>query len=329
MKVMFLYAKLRPCLNKVATPDFSGRCSTDLVPLLPREGVDRDFVAWLLRCKETVDYVMASVTGSRVPRTDMKALMSLPVPLPPLDEQRQIVGIVNRAAKIERLRARAEERLREFVPALFVRMFGDPAQNPMGWEVRTPGECCASAQYGTSKKASERTGGIPTLRMGNITYDGYLDCGENKLKYVELEDGELKKYELRAGDILFNRTNSKELVGKTGIWDGRFEAAPASYFIRLRVDEAVLHSTFVWALMNSSSMKRRLFDMARGAIGQANINAKEVKSILLPVPPLALQKKFANSLKAMRSVTGAVESGSRTASALTASLMSRLPGAGA
>ena len=62
----------------------------------------------------------------------MKALMSLPVPLPPLAEQRRIVGILNRAAKIERLRARAQERLREFIPALFVEMFGDPATNPKG-----------------------------------------------------------------------------------------------------------------------------------------------------------------------------------------------------
>ena len=69
----------------------------------------------------------------------MKALMSLPVPLPPLDEQRQIVGILNRAAKIERLRAQAADRLREFIPALFVKMFGDPVENPMGWIVEPLG----------------------------------------------------------------------------------------------------------------------------------------------------------------------------------------------
>lgn len=115
-----LYAKLRPYLNKVATPGFAGRCSTELVPLLPRVGVDREFLAYLLRRQETVDYVMASVTGARMPRTDMNALMSLPMPLPPLDEQRRIVGILNQAAKIERLRKQAQERLREFIPALFI-----------------------------------------------------------------------------------------------------------------------------------------------------------------------------------------------------------------
>ena len=111
-----LYAKLRPYLNKVATPAFVGRCSTELIPLLPRNGVDREFIAYLLRRKETVEYAMASgenLTGARMPRTDMKALMSLSVPLPRLDEQRRIVGLLNRAAKVERLRAQAQELMGE------------------------------------------------------------------------------------------------------------------------------------------------------------------------------------------------------------------------
>ena len=317
-----LYAKLRPYLNKVATPGFAGRCSTELVPLLPKDGVDREFIAYLLRRKETVEYVMASVTGARMPRTDMKALMSLPVPLPPLDEQRRIVGILNRTAKIERLRARARARFREFIPALFLKMFGDPVENPMGWEVRTLGEYCTLTQYGTSKKANDRAEGLPVLRMGNITYGGDLDCTD--LKWVALSESDIEKYALRSDDILFNRTNSKELVGKTGVWDGRFEAVAASYFIRLRLDETRVCPVYVWGFMNSAAMKRRLFAMARGAIGQANINAKEVKSLSLPVPPPSLQMWYAEVVEAARTALIVAESGARSTSELSASLMSRL-----
>ena len=317
-----LYAKLRPYLNKVATPGFAGRCSTELVPLLPRDGVDREFIAFLLRRDETVDYVMSSVTGARMPRTDMKALMSLPVPLPPLDEQRRIVGILNRAAKIERLRARAQERLREFVPALFVRMFGDPVENPMGWDVRPLGAFCILTQYGTSKKATNQADGLPVLRMGNVTYRGDLDCTD--LKWVTLSESDVEKHLLRTGDILFNRTNSKELVGKTGIWDGRFEAVAASYFIRLRVDETCVCPTYVWAFMNSPATKQRLFEAARGAIGQANINAKELKSLLLPIPPIDLQRWYAELVETARAALKNAESGSSDTSALQRSLMSRL-----
>ena len=152
-----LYGKLRPYLNKVAVPEFAGRCSTELVPLLPRNGVDRDFLGHLLRRKETIEFVMASVTGSRMPRTDMKVLVSMRVPLPPLDEQRRIAGILNRAARIERLRARTADRLREFIPALFIKMFGDPVENPMGWKVKRLGELTEEFRYGTSLVSQELT----------------------------------------------------------------------------------------------------------------------------------------------------------------------------
>ena len=317
-----LYGKLRPYLNKVAVPGFAGRCSTELVPLLPRNGVDRDFLAHLLRRKETVKYVMASVTGSRMPRTDMKALMSLTVPVPLLDEQRCIAGILNRAVRIERLHARIADHLQEFIPALFIKMFGDPIENPMGWGIEPLGTYCVLTQYGTSKKANDRTEGVPVLRMGNVTYTGYLNCTD--LKYIELTATDTEKYALHAGDILFNRTNSKDLVGKTGIWDGRFEAVAASYFIRLQINETALCPVYVWAFMNSSAMKRRLFRIARGAIGQANINAKELKSLPLPVPPLKRQRQYAEIVETARDITTIAEAASKTASTLTASLMARL-----
>ena len=314
-----LYAKLRPYLNKVATPEFAGRCSTELVPLLPRPGVDRDFLAYLLRRRETVAFVMSSVTGSRMPRADMKALMSMPAPLPPLDEQRRIVDILNRAARIQALRRRAVERVREFVPALFVKMFGDPVENPMGWSTQSLGDCCVQVQYGTSKKANDCGVGVPVLRMGNVTYDGALD--DANLKHVALSDGEIAKYGLRVGDILFNRTNSQDLVGKTGMWDGRFPAVAASYFVRVRLDESRVCPAYVWAMLNSAAMKRRFFAMARGAIGQANINARELKSIPLSVPPVELQRRYAGTVAAARAVARAGESGAEATAVLVESLM--------
>ena len=317
-----LYGKLRPYLNKVATPGFTGKCSTELIPLLPQDGVDRDYLAHLLRRRDTVDFVMAAVTGSRMPRADMKVLLSMRVPLPALDEQRRIVAILNRAAKIERLRARAAERMREFVPALFQSMFGDPLENPMGWRVKKLGEVCVSARYGTSKKAATASTGVPVIRMGNVTYNGELECAE--LKFVVLSDAEFEKQVLKPGDILFNRTNSKELVGKTGVWDGRFEAVAASYFIRLRVDAVQVCPSYVWAFFNAAATKRMLYGMARGAIGQANINATELQSLLLPVPPIELQRGFAEIVDHAQNSRNISKTCIAGASALTQSLMGQL-----
>ncbi len=105
------------------------------------------------------------------------------------------------------------------------------------------------------------------------------------------------KYELRAGDLLFNRTNSKELVGKTGLWSGAMEAVAASYFIRLRVDDRIVRPEYIWTFFNTSFMKRRLFKAARGAIGQANINAKELRAFPIPVPSIDLQQRFIDQIR--------------------------------
>lgn len=95
-----LYGKLRPYLNKVATPEFAGICSTELVPLRPIDNVNRDFLAHLLRNKSTVHFAVASATGTRMPRTNMKVLMAMPVPLPPIELQQQFARIANRAQDV-------------------------------------------------------------------------------------------------------------------------------------------------------------------------------------------------------------------------------------
>ena len=123
-----LYAKLRPYLNKVATPDFEGRCSTELIPLLPHEDVDRDYLVHLLRREETVAFAMKSVTGTRMPRTDMKMLMSMPVFLPPLDEQRRFASIVNRSARAATVASAASKAASALTASLMDRLLdGSPA----------------------------------------------------------------------------------------------------------------------------------------------------------------------------------------------------------
>jgi type I restriction enzyme S subunit len=87
-----LYGKLRPYLNKVALPDFSGRCTTELIPLLPTSDLAREYLAFLLRRDDTVETAMRGKTGSRMPRANMNALLKMEILLPPLEEQRRIAA---------------------------------------------------------------------------------------------------------------------------------------------------------------------------------------------------------------------------------------------
>ena len=285
-----LYGKLRPYLNKVATPEFEGKCSTEIIPLLPAESLNRDYLAYFLRSPQVVSRISRQTAGARMPRADMGVVLGLEIPVPTLNDQHSIVDILKRADGIRRLRKQAQDTTRQLIPALFVDMFGDPATNSKRWPETTIGEAIKSADYGSSTKASDDGAGLPLIRMGNVDYSGRLDLTE--LKYVQLPDDQIAKYRLSEGDILFNRTNSKDLVGKTGLWFGSTEAVAASYFIRVRVDRSVLNPFYVWAFMNSGHMKRVLFDTARGAIGQSNINAKELRAFHLPLPPASLQNRF-------------------------------------
>ena len=324
-----LYAKLRPYLNKVATPGFAGRCSTELVPLLPRHGVDREFIALLLRRQETVDYVMSSVTGARMPRADMKALLSLRVPLPPLDEQRRIVGILNRAAMIEGLRARARELMGEFIPALFIKMFGDPVENPMGWEVRQFGEVVEEFRYGTSKKCSAEVtdGMLPILRIPNVLHN---TINWNETKFAALDDREADAVRLRVGDILFVRTNGNpELVGRCAVYRRDRDAGFASYLIRARMlTDGVVLPEYAADALSSTALRRTILGLARTTAGNYNVNIASLASLPLPVPPLHRQRQYTELVEAARSAVVVAEAGSSIASELNGCLMSRQLGGG-
>ncbi|MDD9980681.1 MAG: restriction endonuclease subunit S [Gammaproteobacteria bacterium] len=324
-----LYGKLRPYLNKVATPGFAGRCSTELVPLLPRPGVDREFIAYLLRRRTTVEYVMSSVTGARMPRTDMKALMSLQVPLLPLDEQRRIVGILNRAAKIERVRKRAQELMGEFIPALFVRMFGDPVENPMGWDQANIGDL-SQVQSGlqVTKKRYAHPIETPYLRVANVLR-GRLDLTE--IKYMRVTEREFERVQLRPGDLLIveGHGNASE-IGRAGLWDGSIcGCVHQNHLIRARPDQSKILSEFVCAYLNSSSGRKHLLRSGKTTSGLNTITSSNVKSCDIYLPPLDLQRRFTQLVETARSTVAVAETAFTTASELSASLMSRLLGEGA
>ena len=106
---MLLGASARPYLNKVAMPDFAGRCTTELIPLVPTQ-VTRNYLLWILRRPESVSHAMRGKTGSRMPRTNMKDFMRMDIPLPQLEEQKRITAILDeRMAMAEKARRAAEE----------------------------------------------------------------------------------------------------------------------------------------------------------------------------------------------------------------------------
>jgi type I restriction enzyme S subunit len=159
----------------------------------------------------------------------------------------------------------------------------------MGWEQGTIRDIIAEVQYGTSKPAGDG-GRYPYLRKGNITYDGQLDLSD--LKYIDIQDSDLEKYIVRNGDVLFNRTNSKEIVGKTCVFNINEHMDNAGYIIRIRLNDKAI-PIYLSAVLNSYYGKLTLQAMCKTIIGQANINAQELQGIRILIPPLRLQNRFA------------------------------------
>jgi type I restriction enzyme S subunit len=148
-------------------------------------------------------------------------------------------------------------------------------------------------QYGTSQKASEQIVGLPVLRMGNIV-GGQVSFDD--LKYVNLPPDEEAKYLLREGDILFNRTNSAELVGKSAVYSGDRRAVFASYLIRFKVDRRRGSPHFVCGYINSPCGRRYIQSQLVRAIGQVNVNAQKLVGMPIPIPRLPEQHRIVEYL---------------------------------
>jgi type I restriction enzyme S subunit len=149
-------------------------------------------------------------------------------------------------------------------------------------------------QYGTSEKANTSRDGTPILRMNNII-DGQLDL--TRLKTIQLPERERMKLLLRDGDILFNRTNSKELVGKCAVFHARGEYVFASYLIRLRVIADQASPDFIAYAINSSIGRLQIDALSRQIIGQANVNTDELRSLRIPLPPLSIQSDIVRRIE--------------------------------
>ncbi len=157
------------------------------------------------------------------------------------------------------------------------------------WAWTSVGEVCTNIQYGSSQKSSQ-TGKIAVLRMGNLQ-NGRIVL--DKLVYTS-DSKEIEKYPLEYNDLLFNRTNSKELVGKVAIYKSEIPAIYAGYLVRLH--PVLIDSDYLNYVMQSQYYWIYCQNVRSDAIGQSNINAEKLKRFIFPLPPLQEQKRIVNQI---------------------------------
>lgn len=277
----------------VNTLDYEFSLLSSVALIRPRADLLRgDFLTLWLNHPDVYRGVREAQTGCAIQRMVLDQIRNMEIPLPPLAEQQRIAGrLTEQLAAAERARSGAQARLAaaEALPAAYFReVFEGPEAS--GWESVRLGELCdGNGQYGTSVKSNGQERGLPVLGMPHI-HEGRIRW--TKVFYADLPPDELEKYRLVKGDLLFNRTNSAELVGKTAVFDGTREAVFASYLIRYRMRPDRADSRFVSAFINSR--EGRIFVeryMAR-AIGQVNISASTMSQMPVPCPPAHRQREI-------------------------------------
>ena len=278
-----------------------------------------EFLEYALRCDRSINYYKAKLRGSTARRRSLPTptLLEHTIPLPAIDAQRYILEIIHKSRNVLETRKIQLQKLDMLVRARFVEMFGDPVLNEKGWKIVTVGDIVTEVRYGTSKPAVEG-GKYPYLRMNNLTADGHLDLKD--LKYIDISEDEIEKCVVRKGDVLFNRTNSIELVGKTAVFDLTEEMVIAGYIIRVRLNKEMLPVVFS-QYMNLEPLKVILRGMAKGAVNQANINAQELQSIKVYIPDMKLQNQFADFVQQIDKSKDSVQKALDEAQLLFDSLM--------
>ena len=284
-----LFGKRRAYQKKVAIAPFDGIFSAHGMVLRPREDViDKSFFPLFISSDYFLDAAIKISVGSLSPTINWRDLKTLEFELPDLATQRKLAetlwSINDTMETYKKLIAATDE----LVKSQFIEQFGLPDNNVKGYPLGRIGDVVSDVHYGTSAKASDN-GKYVYIRMNNITYEGALDLSD--IKRIDVADSEIENYIVRYGDVLFNRTNSRDLVGKTCVFDRKNPMIIAGYIIRLRMNGLVLPE-YLSLFMNTRYAKKLLFSMAKGAVGQANINAKELQDISIIIPPIDEQREF-------------------------------------
>ncbi|GAA4800312.1 restriction endonuclease subunit S [Olivibacter ginsenosidimutans] len=235
------------------------------------------------------------------------------VSLPPLPEQERIVAKLDKLfAQHEKIKAalnRIPQLLKTFRQQVLTQAVTGKltAQWREGkdlekWKTPTLKDVCFNFKYGSSSK-SEEVGKVAVLRMGNLQ-NGRLDLSD--LKYSNSK-AEIEKYTLLPGDVLFNRTNSPELVGKTSIYKGEIPAIYAGYLIKIENNKSVLNSDYLNFYMNTHRVKVWCNEVKTDGVSQSNINAQKLAGLEIPLPPLEEQQEIVRRVESLFAKADAIE----------------------
>ncbi|EKO3585406.1 restriction endonuclease subunit S [Vibrio metschnikovii] len=285
-----LYSKLRPYLNKVVLPDEQGLATTELVPMLPDpERLDRGFLVHYLRSKQFVSWISDQVAGAKMPRVSMTVLWDHEIPLPPLEEQKRIAAILDKADAIRQKRKQAIDLADEFLRSVFLDMFGDPVTNPKGWEVKEIDQVCTEIVDCVNRTAPTVDYETPykMIRTTNIR-NHKIDL--SSVRYVEKEVYEkwVRRLKPEVGDVIFTREAPAGEAGIINFNDSVFLGQRTMHF---RPESEKITSTFLLYELMAPGVQQQIARLSAGST-VTHLSVPECKKFKIRTPSLENQQRF-------------------------------------
>ena len=314
-----LYGKLRPYLAKIATPDFSGVCSTDILPIRPGGLIDRRYLTHYLRQGEVVDLANSRATGANLPRLSPAELSRLPVPLPSLDEQRRIAAILDQA---DAIRAKRRQVLKG-LDALVVAQVNTLLDGALGGPTTTLGEV-ADMRAGRNLVADdlEAESEYRVLKISSVTSGTFRPAETKPLPWGYIPP---REHMVVDGDLLMSRANTTELVGASALASsvGANVALPDKIW-RFEWRDPRSDSHFYQALLSAPISRRQISQAASGTGGSMkNISKEKLKGVRIPWVEFETQKNFGDVVRSIRERQHRVAAALKQDDALFSSLQFR------
>ncbi|MDM0074314.1 restriction endonuclease subunit S [Variovorax sp. J2P1-59] len=296
-----LVSTVRPNLNAVAlVPESLDNevASTAFCVLRATPRVLPEYLYFFVRSNRFVRSVSKLAKGALYPAVSDSSILDQRLPLPDLKQQRRLVDVLLCAQGIIRQRHEIREKMTQVVPALFFDIFGDSTANTKGWPiVQLESLLKLNPQNGLYKHKSAYGAGTPIVRIDTFR-DGEMDDPAS-LKRLKLDDDEVRRYGLDEGDILVNRVNSPDHLGKSVLIPALAEPTVfESNMMRLVMDRERALPRYIFAALQTNRTRRHFQLNAKRAINQASLNQQDLKSLTVMLPPMEKQERFARYVEA-------------------------------
>lgn len=276
-------------LGKVAINAMDLAFSQDIQGLVTNSNVNNQYLIYCLLKK--VEKFKSLSRGATIKGVTREDLVNLQIPLPPLPTQKHIASILDKADALRQQNRQLLEHYDALLQSTFIEMFGDPVENPKGWDVRSLVDLCddvVDCPHSTSNHKSEPTN-YPSIRTTELK-NGAIEW--SSMKYVELEEYKARTKRLvpKPGDIVYGREGS---FGEAIIIPEETTMCLGQRVMLFRPNYKICNSTFFWSILRSDYVYNQAVKKTSGST-VGHINVKDVKLFSIILPPLDYQQQFAS-----------------------------------